>query len=73
MTVTVYEMTPGVISRLTGFNFDKRVSKMTGNLNVTISGVQLIQQVNDEDVTLYRNQYDSFSMDYDEYSEIVIS
>ena len=73
MTITIYEADPGVISRLTDFNFDSRVSKLTGNLIITIAGVRMIQQHKDEDLIIYKDQYFYFSMEYDEYSEIVIS
>lgn len=73
MTVTIYEADPRVKERLHDFNFDSRVSKLTGNLIISISGVEMIQQHKDEDIIIYKDQYFYFSMEYDEYSEIVIS
>lgn len=73
MTITIYEADPGVKERLHDFNFDCRVSKLSGNLIISISGVAMIQQINDEDITIYKDQYSCFSMEYDEYSEIVVS
>lgn len=73
MTVTIYEVNPGVKERLHDFNFDYRVSKLSGNLIISISGVEMIQQHKDEDIIIYKDKYFYFSMEYDEYSEIVIS
>lgn len=73
MTVTIYEASPRVISRLSDFNFDYRVSKLTDNLIISITGVEMIQQHKDEDIIIYKDKYFYFSMEYDEYSEIVIS